>query len=324
MRRKKEEETEEIIEATPSALQFFSSGCTPLDLVLGGGYPLGRISNIVGDKSTAKTGLIIEASANFNISYPEGDVHYVEAESAFDIPYAKTMGLPEKTIITSDITTVEGLFNYISNIIKEYKNKNIPTLCAVDSLDALSDEEEMGREINKGSYGANKAKKLSEMFRRLTKDIDSSNICLLIVSQTRDKIGAMFGEKHSRSGGRALDFYASLIVWLSEVEKITKQSKGVKRITGIKVKAYCKKNKISKPFRACEFPYMFGYGIDNIQAGIEFLESVKINIEELGFDKEFMKNVYSGKELEKRLDEQVIKHWREIEAQFDFGHNKYV
>ena len=133
----------------------------------------------------------------------------------------------------------------------------------------------------------------------------------------------MFGDKHSRIGGKALDFYASLIIWLSEVEKITKQSKGIKRVMGIRVKAYCKKNKISKPFRYCEFPYIFGYGIDNIQSGIDFLESIKVNIEELGFDKDSLKEIYSNKELENKLNEEVRKYWNNIEEQFDFGYKKY-
>src|SRR5206468_8961680 len=109
------------------------------------------------------------------------------------------------------------------------------------------DDAEQKREIDDGSYGANKAKKMGELFRRLVADLEEANVLLIVVSQLRDKIGVMFGEKQTRTGGRALDFYASHIVWLAEIGKIKKTIQKVERVIGVNVRARVKKNKVGLP-----------------------------------------------------------------------------
>jgi len=308
-------------------LQFVSSGCCVLDNVLGGGYVLGRMANIVGDKSSGKTLLAIEASANFIQRYKGGEVWYAEAEAAFDQSYAGALGMPlNKVKFRDKIATVEDLFEDIELACKQ-STKNKPILYIIDSMDALSSRTEMAQKIEEGSYNLNKQKKLGELFRRKIKEIESSNVGVIIISQIRDKIGVTFGETKFRAGGKALDFYASQILWLAEIQKLKKTIGGVERVIGISVKATCKKNKVGLPFRTCEFPLLFGFGIDDMTANTEWLISnnKEHRLKELGLSKAGYKiRIHAlrnegGEEMQllrEALNVAVGEEWTSIESSF--------
>lgn len=181
-----------------SNLQLISSGCEILNCVIGGGWPLGRIANIVGDKSTGKTLLAIEAMANFCLQFPEGKAVYCETEAAFDDDYAKALGLDMQGIQRDECTTVEELFDNLVKFIAEIGEEG-QGLYIVDSLDALSDKAEQERGIAESTYGASKPKQLGQLFRRLAKPLEKSGVCVMIISQVRDAIGVSFGEKHRKS-----------------------------------------------------------------------------------------------------------------------------
>ncbi len=305
-----------------SGIEFISSGCVLLDCVLGGGWPLGRIANIVGDKSTGKTLLAIEACANFARRYHNGDILYIEAEAAFDKTYAQALGLPtERITFPEGIDTVEHLFSALSTFLA---GRERPGLVIVDSLDALSDTSEMEREIDKGSFGAAKAKMMSQLFRRLVRPLESTKVCVLIISQVRDAIGVMFGDKHTRSGGKALDFYASQALWLSLLKTNKQVVSKIDRAVSLTIRARCKKNKISLPLRECEFNLRFGYGIEDLDAGVDFL--TKIGKEKLAPPLDKMKRM-RGKELTEAraaLNKVVIEQWHIFERNFVSSHRKYT
>ncbi|KAH0537147.1 hypothetical protein GP486_008838, partial [Trichoglossum hirsutum] len=213
-----------------------------------GGLALGRTANVVGDKSTAKTGTATEVMINFTQQYQDGDVAYRESEGAWDDAYAEAMGLPVARIDFGDpdnpIQTIEDFVRDFTAFVEKQLKSKRPGLYILDSLDALSDEDEMEQDIGKGTYGMNKAKKLSILFRTITKKQEKANVLLLIVSQVRENINAgLFGEKYKRSGGKALDFYASQVFWLANMGMLKRSVNKVERAYGIKLKAVVKKNK---------------------------------------------------------------------------------
>lgn len=346
-----EEELQEtgnyFVDVVRSDKDFIHSGCTVLNCVLGGGWPLGRISNIVGNKSSGKTLLAIEACANCHIQFPNSKIYYLEAESAFDPDYARALGMPidvVEFIETGADSTVETLFEALEDVLEEHEKSKNPGLFIVDSLDALSDRAELARKIDEGTYGGKKPKQLSELFRRLTGRIEKSKIHLMIISQIRDNIGVTYGSKVSRSGGHALDFYASQIIWLNEKGKIKKTIRKVERIIGIEISANCKKNKVGLPFRTCELPIYFGYGINDIEANLDYLNSIQngigsvadiLNIPDPIPEKLETRRLTSLKSkllalpkaelqiVRKGINEAVIQEWQDLEQEFMPTSSKY-
>ncbi len=275
MTRERFEEPAGLYFVEPGGSEFFSSGCSLFDCVLGGGWVRKRIINVVGDPSAGKTLLGIEAMANYATTYEDDEVHYREAEAAFDKPYAASIGMPLDRVDFGNeddpLQTVEDLFDDLMDV----RAKKVDALYIVDSLDALGDQAEQKRtnREEKGTYGTGKAKKLSEMFRRENKRL-AEYLTIIFISQVRDKIGVTFGQKKSRSGGRALDFYASQVVWLAHLGRLSKTRKKVKRAYGVRIRAKCTKNKVGLPLRECDFPIHFAYGIQDVVAGVEWLISV--------------------------------------------------
>ncbi len=311
----------------PRAVEFIPSGSALMDLILGGGYPLGRISNIVGDRSSGKTLLAIESCANFAKSFPTGLIHYIEAESAFDVDYAASLGLPiDRVTMHNEYNTVEQLFTFLEELLEGLQGE--PVLCIIDSLDALSDEAELERKFNEGSFGAAKAKKLSEAFRRLVRAINKKRCHLMFISQIRDNIGVMFGKKHTRSGGKALDFYASQVVWLTELGKIKRQTHKIERVIGLDVKAKCEKNKITMPFREVELVLRFGYGMDDEQSSLKWLLKVSPGEEVDRWVKAVPAARIAGdrgviQQLRDEISTRVRTLWQEIEANLAPEISKY-
>ncbi len=344
-------------------IEFIHSGCTLLDRILSGGWAVGRVINIVGDRSSGKTLLAIEAAANFAEQYPDGQIWYNEAEAAFDEPYAAALGLPVDKVffansdkepaevkVTAKIKegdkarevndsnhTIEGLFEHLENVcLYHEKNKIKHGVYIVDSLDAFSDRAELERDIDKGTYGQNKAKKMSELFRRLVRRIEAAGLTLMVISQVRDNIGVTFGPTKTRSGGKALDFYASQIIWLAEIKKNKKTIAKVERVVGVDVRAQCKKNKVGMPFRECDYSIEFGYGIDDLKANADWLTGIadERGGEDWGFsskekvgravgvikrksDEEFFA-------ISESISEHVVVRWREIEEGFLPRRGKYT
>lgn len=325
-------------------VEFFGSGSTLLDLALGGGWALGRIFNIVGDKSTGKTLNAIEALANFKIAFPKGRMRYAEAEAAFDESFAQQLGFPEEVERPDEmLETVEDFRDDFNKFIQ----KGGPGVYILDSLDALSDIAEMnkyeedtkaaekaaavGKDFQaKGTFGASKAKQMSQFFRLLTKGAMVNNCSLGIISQVRDNIGVMFGEKETRSGGRALNFYCSQVIWLSDHGKLTRTVKGEARPVGVEISAKVTKNKVGFPFREVDYNIIFGYGIDNQQSMLNWLKFLKVMTPESVKDIE--KNLSKAREKKdfstlKEITENLIadtkRVWKEIEDELAPPLRKY-
>lgn len=314
--------------AASSQVFCIPSGCGALDGVLGGGFPLGRVTNVVGDRSSGKTLLAIEACGNFAALVPKGKgkLYYRESEAAFDEEYARSLGVPIDRInfgpqgLDTVWDTVEDIFEDLEKRLDYCIAHDLPAIYIIDSLDALTSRAELKRDIDQGSYGADKAKKLSELFRRLIRKIKRSRMAVIVVSQVRDKIGVMFGERHTRTGGRALDFYASIIVWLHHIKTLSRTVNGIKQAKGVRILAKTKKNKIAPPFRQCQMDIRFGWGIEDLPASLEWLRQAKaldrVGIHGRSFDK-WLARVAKAPRSERahearRVRDAVLATWRDM------------
>lgn len=315
--------------APKTDLEFIPTGAKLLDLALGGGWVENRIANIVGDKATGKSLLCIEACANFVAKHAKGEIKYMECEAAFDPKYAEALGMPlDRVDFGEQFNTVEDMFEHLTVVIKKAKH---PTLYIVDSLDSLSDKAEMDRDLDEGTYGTGKAKMMSQIFRRVVRDMQKSKVTLIIVSQVRDNIGVTFGRKTTRSGGRALDFYSSQTLFLAQLGQETKTIKGVTRPVGVKLRAKVDKNKVSLPYRQVDFGLSFGFGIDDVPACLDWLKEVKA-LDLIGINKDGVKDyIKSLDKLEDgeyqravaKIHRHVSERWYEIEASFMPKRKKY-
>jgi RecA/RadA recombinase len=298
-------------------VNFFSSGCRTLDLELGGGWAEQRPSNIIGDSSTGKTLLAVEAGVNFIRKYPKGHVRYREREAAFSRFYiANKLGMPLTGFDISDnehpSATIEDLYEELEYRVEKAKS---PELMVVDSLDAYSTRKELARAIDKQAYATEKAKQLSALFRRINWAMSEKHITLMIVSQVRANISG-FGREWERSGGRALQFYCSQVVVLKPAwpnGKIVRAHKEIKRVIGINVQAYIDKNKVGAAYGTAEFPIIFGYGIDDALACRKYLRTMKVISEK---DK--------TKRSLQQLHQMVEKTWVQFDQVFSPKTKKYA
>lgn len=319
--------------------QFFSSGCAILDCVLGGGWVSGgRVSNIVGDRSTGKTLLAMEAAVNFLLKFRGGHVRYVDAENAFNPSYARTIGIPiesSRISVAEDVETVEDFYEDLMKFTRKHTKR--PTLYVLDSLDSLTSQAEQAKRFGKQTFDS-KPRQMSELFRRIRRRIRNSNTSLMIISQTRQRIDAGFnfsGKSYSRSGGTALDFYASQVVYLRErlAERKNFQRKigATQRLTGVGIEAFCDKNKVGLPNRRCRFPIVFDYGIDDVEAALQWLDEIGLLSKAMGTNKLHV----ARRRLEKldqsefseergRLASLVWQSWHDIESSFLPSRGKYT
>lgn len=333
---------------------FFSTGSTLLDLIIGGGWALGRCFNIVGDKSTGKTLLAIEGFANFAKKFPVGRMRYAESEAAFDDVFADQLGMPPNVERPDDLLHTVQEFR---NDFYKFIDKGGPGIYILDSLDALTDDGELkkfeqqmkvkkksedsdGEEKEEkvaGSYGTGKAKGMSEFFRILVRDAAKANVTLGIISQIRDNIGSMFGNNYQRTGGHAMDFYMSQVIWLAELGKEKHSAMGIERVTGIDIKAKCTKLKVGFPFREAAMKLTFGYGIDNHISMLDWLKMVGALKDEEGQKKgaryaALKKQIDDARDkqdyefldkIEQELTADVTRIWKEVDAKLSPTVQKY-
>jgi RecA/RadA recombinase len=264
-------------------IETFSTGATLLDCIIGGGWPQGSIINIQGDSSSGKTLLILEAAANFLLKYPNGKIGFTEREPSFSMDYVTSLGIPvDKIDFWQEIYTFEDWFTRAEEF-KEALPEGTPGLLLLDSLDSLSDDAEMARDITDGTFGGNKPKKISEATRRIAGEFEERGITTMIISQLRDVLNSPVPMKKA-SGGRAVEFYSGVIIRLNEAfpnGKVKRVVGGVERVVGLNVHAKCNKCKVGPPFREGNLRLIFGYGVDDIVTNLEFLKTIDGGLEQV-------------------------------------------
>ena len=266
------------VDQTPTDISdWVSTGSTILDLAVSnrpdGGLAAGRITEINGLEGSGKS--LIGAHALAATQKKGGLAVYIDTESAVSSEFLQAIGIDTENMLYIHLETVEEIFDTIETIVTKIRESDKDKLVTilVDSLAAASTKVEMDADFDKDGWATAKAIVISKAMRKITQLIARQKVCLIFTNQLRQKLGVMFGDPWTTSGGKALPFHSSTRIRLKNVGQI-KDTK--KNTIGIKIRAQVIKNRLGPPLRSADFSLYFDKGIDDFGSWLEVLKGHKL------------------------------------------------
>ena len=266
------------VDQTPTDVtDWISTGSTILDLAISnrpdGGLAAGRITEINGLEGSGKS--LIGAHALAATQKKGGLAVYIDTESAVSSEFLQAIGIDTENMLYVHLETVEEIFDTIETIVAKIRESDKDKLVTilVDSLAAASTKVEMDADFDKDGWATAKAIVISKAMRKITQLIARQRVCLIFTNQLRQKLGVMFGDPWTTSGGKALPFHSSTRIRLKNVGQI-KDTK--KNTIGIKIRAQVIKNRLGPPLRSADFSLYFDKGIDDFGSWLEVLKGHKL------------------------------------------------
>ena len=283
-------------------VELLKSGSLSLDLALGGGYPKGRIIEIYGPESSGKTTLALHAIAE--IQKTGGQAAFIDAEHALDPAYAKRIGVDIDNLLISQPDNGEQALEICETLVRS----NAVDLIVVDSVAALVPQAEIDGDMGDAQMGL-QARLMSQAMRKLTAIISKSKATVIFINQIRMKIGVMFGNPETTTGGNALKFYASVRIDIRRIGQI----KDGENIIGNRTKIKVVKNKIAAPFRSAEFDIMYNEGVSKVGDVLDLAVQYGVFDKAGAFIKCNGETIGQGREAVKRVLKEKPEFFAEIE-----------
>lgn len=267
-------------DAPTNVHEWISSGHSMLDLAISnrpyGGFPVGRITEITGLEASGKS--LLAAHTLAETQKKGGLAVYIDTESATSAEFLSAIGVDLKSMLYVPLETIEEIFETIETIVENVRKSDKDRLVTiiVDSVMGASTKQEMSMEYDKDGYATSKSIILSKAMRKVTNWIARERICLIFTNQLRTKMGVMFGDPWTTSGGKAIPFHSSVRLRLKNMGQIKAKVRGQEQVVGIKTRVTVVKNRMGPPLRSIDYEIYFDSGIDNYGGWLKVMKDFKL------------------------------------------------